>query len=316
MKLRRAACIAVVTAGAGFALPSAAFDIDYAADRAPALAACDADWHRGRRAEAASCYSSLLVAESDPRIRAEAAWALGNVQSANDYFQQAFDTYPDDPSLRTRWGKLFSVTHQDSEAVKLYQEALAIDPSYVPAILGLTEIAAERFEGQAREWVDEALALDPDSIHARLLLAGMELEVGNLDAADEALDEALALAEENGVAPLEIFALKASADLLRGVFESPWIDRALEYNPSYGRAYSIPAYYFVITRRYREAIDFYQRAVAIQPDLYEAHAELGVNLLRENRVDEAQRHLAIAYGGDPYSARTVNTLRLIDSFDN
>ena len=41
-----------------------------------------------------------------------------------------------------------------------------------------------------------------------------------------------------------------------------------------------------------------------------------MNLLRENRLEEAQRHLQIAYRGDPFSAPIVNTLRLIDSFDN
>ena len=39
-----------------------------------------------------------------------------------------------------------------------------------------------------------------------------------------------------------------------------------------------------------------------------------MNLLRENKIDEAQQHLQIAYRGDPFSAPIVNTLRLIDSF--
>jgi tetratricopeptide (TPR) repeat protein len=56
--------------------------------------------------------------------------------------------------------------------------------------------------------------------------------------------------------------------------------------------------------------------VQIQPDLHTAHAELGVNLLRENKLDEAQQHLAIAYRGDSFSATIVNTLRLIDSFEH
>ena len=41
-----------------------------------------------------------------------------------------------------------------------------------------------------------------------------------------------------------------------------------------------------------------------------------MNLLRENKIDEARPHLEIAYRGDPFSAPIVNTLRLIDSFDN
>ena len=41
-----------------------------------------------------------------------------------------------------------------------------------------------------------------------------------------------------------------------------------------------------------------------------------MNLLRENKIDEARPHLELAYRGDPFSAPIVNTLRLIDSFDN
>ena len=74
---------------------------------------------------------------------------------------------------------------------------------------------------------------------------------------------------------------------MRGKTDSEWTARALEANPGYGDAYAMPAYFYVITRRYREAIELYQRAVDIEPGLYSAHAELGVNLLRENRVDEA-----------------------------
>ncbi len=144
----------------------------------------------------------------------------------------------------------------------------------------------------------------------------MDLEEGEIAAADERLDTALEIVERNGDPPLEIYALKASVDLLRGVTESEWTARALEFNPSYGDIYATPAHFYVITRRYREAIELLEKAVRTEPDLYSAHAELGVNLLRVNRIDEAQQHLATAYRGDPYSAQTVNTLRLIDSFEN
>jgi tetratricopeptide (TPR) repeat protein len=295
---------------------ASAYEIEYAADRPAELKACDAARYRGDRAAAVSCYSSLRVESEDLRIQAEAARALGDPRSANDLFKTAFDDYPDDPLVRTRWGRLFLETHEANEAVKLFQESLAIDASYVPAIVGLAEVAAGRFEDRAREWVEEALSLDAASIPAHLLIARMNLEIGEVDAADEELDRALELAEAQEIAPLEIYALKASVDLLRGVTESDWTKRALEYNPTYGEIYATPAYFYVITRRYREAAELYRKAVEIQPDLYSAHAELGVNLLRDNRIAEAQAHLATAYSGDPFSRPVVNTLRLIDSFDN
>src|SRR4029079_5874464 len=126
------------------------------------------------------------------------------------------------------------------------------------------------------------------------------LEDGAIDAGNDALDTALELAEKNRRSPLEIYALKASVDLLKGTTASPWTQRALALNAGYGNAYAIPAHFYVITRRYREAIALLQKAVEIEPDLYTAHAELGVNLLRENELEEAQRHLQIAYRGDPF----------------
>ncbi|HUF73604.1 MAG TPA: tetratricopeptide repeat protein [Gammaproteobacteria bacterium] len=297
----------------------AAYGIDYSADRPEELRACDASYFRGERAESGRCYSALLAGDADIRIKAEAAWALGNIVAANNYFQEAFDANPEDARLRLRWGKLFEATNAEAQEVAtLYREALEIDPAYAPAILGMAELAAGRFEGRAREWVEEALEIEPESIGAHLLLASMELEVGNLELAEESLDRAFELVESSDYPPLEVYALRASLDLLRGDFESQWITRALEYSPMYGDAYAIPAYFFVITRRYREAIDFYERAVDVQPDLYAAHTALGVNLLRENRVDEAYRHLRTAYEGeDGYSSdTTVNTLNLIDSFVN
>ena len=294
---------------------TAAYRIEYASDRPAALSACDAMRYSGDRIAATSCFSALLVNETDDRLRAEAAWGLGDIRSANGYFQSAIGTYPDDAALRTRWGRLFSETHDDAEAVKLYQEALGLDPEYVPAIIGLAEISAGRFEDRSREWIEDALDLEPDAIDAHLLLARTELEIGNLDAAEAALDEAAELIAARGLAPLELYSLYVSLDLLRDITDSEWTTRALDYNAAYGGIYATPAYFYVITRRYREAIELFRKAVEIEPDHYEAHADLGVNLLRVNLIDEAQDHLARAYAGDPYSARTVNTLRLIDSLD-
>ena len=307
----------VLTAIAIFASAPAAlaYEIDYSPDRPQSLRDCDDDYFRGRRAEAARCYSDLQAGDSDVRIKAEAAWALGDVVTANSYFQQAEDEFPEDPRVRVRWARLFRATFQREVEVPLYQEALQLDPEHVPAIIGLAEAAADRFEGQSREWVNDALSLDSEAIRAHLLFARMELEVGNIDSAEVSLDRALVLTEQNGYPPLEVYALKASADLLRDNFESEWVDRALAYNASYGEIYAIPAYFFVITRRYREAIDYYRRAVELQQDNWSARVELGVNLMRDNRFEEALRELEIAAQGlDNFiSDKHYNSGILIDS---
>ena len=293
-----------------------ALGLNYSMERDASLRDCDDLLYRGERLGAQRCYSSLLSNSADVRVQAEVAWSLGDLKSANTHFQSAVKLYPEDPYVRARWGYLFHATHQDNEAVKLFQEALELDSEFIAAKLGLAKVSAGRFELRARAWVDEVLAEDGEALEAHLLLARMDLEDGAIDRADELLDRALKIAESKGLPPLEIYALKASVDLLRGVTNSSWTSRSLEFNASYGEIYATQAHFYVITRRYREAISLLRQAVELQPDLWSAHAELGANLLRENRVAEAQAHLATAYQGDPYSARIVNTLRLIDSFDN
>ena len=301
-------------------------EFDYSNDRDAELRSCDAHLYGGERVEAERCYGALLTKSQDARIRAEASWSLGDLRTANSYFQTAIEIYPDDARARTRWGRLYLATHQDSDAVELFQESLELDPDLTDAKLGLASVSAGRFEEEARapglvprtarELVAEVLAADPGKLEAHLMLARMDLEEGSLEVADRALATALEIAEAEGLPPLEVYALNAASDLLHGVTDSPWTSRALAYNANFGGIYSTPAHFYVITRRYRQAIVLLQQAVNVQPDLWAAHAELGVNLLRVNRLEEAQRHLTIAYRGDPFSAKIVNTLRLIDSFDN
>jgi len=296
---------------------SYALTIEYALDRPAVLVACDERMYRGARTEADTCYRKLLAENPDSRIKADAARALNDVREANSRYQAAIKEYPDDPALRTRWGELFIATHQNNEAIRLFQEALELDADYAPAKIGLAKIAAGQFDEKTREWAQQVIDESPDdALEAHLLLARAALEDGALDDGEDELDAALELAEDNDRSPLEVYALKASLDLLRNTTESPWTARALALNPSYGGAYATPAHFYVITRRYREAIALLRKAVDIEPDLYSAQAELGLNLLRENKIEEAQRHLEVAYRGDPFSAPIVNTLRLVDSFDN
>ena len=310
--MRRVLAVAALALAAWPA--AAAVRGDEQGKRPAALHPCDESWDRGDRAAAKQCYTELLRS-ADLAARAEAWWALGDVKSANEVFRDAIKAEPENPELRVRWGYLYLRTHQESEALALFGEALEIDERHMPAKLGLARVFAERFEDKAQKLVDEALAANPDSIEAHLLQGRLRLELSNLEEADKSLDKALELAAAQRRSPLELYALKASVDLLRGVTDSAWTKKALEHNPRYGEIYSIPARYYIITRRYREAIELYEKTVRVDPENWAAHADLGVNLLREAREEEGRRHLEIAFEGDPFSAKTVNTLRLLDSFE-
>ena len=258
------------------------------------------------------CFRNHLSNPS-PALRADAAWALGDIQLANALFRAAANASPDDAAVRVRWGELFLSTYQVADAEALFAEALAIDAGNVAAKLGLARVALGRFEARARNIVDSVLAEDPDNGAAGLLAARLALEVGDTEAAGELLQTPLAA--ESLLLRLEAMALAAASDHILGSVPSTWEAKALEIHPGYGELFETVAHFYVITRRYREAIAQLERAVEIDPDLWSAHATLGINLLRVNRFDEGRRSLAKAHDGDPYNVEVVNTLRLLDSLD-
>lgn len=290
-----------------------AFPIYYDLDRPDTLRSCDQHQYEGRRQAAQECYQQRLEQASGLE-RADAAAALGDIRQANKLYRElAADST--DPAIKTHWANLYLQTHQVSDAEALFREALLYDVTWLPARIGLAKALSEGFEGQAREALRQILNEYPDNVQALLLLARIELELQNLDEARRLLDHALANVDAQGLPPLEILALHAGANLLEDKPLKPWTDRALQYNPAYGDIHAIPAHFYIITYRYREAVDLYQKAVALDPELATAHRDLGINQLRVNNVFAARYHLQRAYDLDPFDAQTVNTLRLLDDLD-
>jgi tetratricopeptide (TPR) repeat protein len=285
--------------------------IDYDPRRPLELRPCDDHRYHGRAEQARACYSKLFQSQT-PIVAAEAAWALGDMQRANEVFRDSLQNNERAVQPRVRWARLFLQTHQYSDAAELFGQALRVFPNDVHAKLGLASVYAERFEGQARPLVEEALKQDGDLIEGHLLTASMDLEEGQLEGAEQALDRAMRLVSREKLPPLEVYALRASLEMSRGGNPDQWIKRILDYNPRYGTVYQQLAHFEIMRRRYREATVLLRRAVEVQPDLWGAHAELGSNLLRLGLIDEARTHLQMAYSGDPYSPTTVNSLRLLD----
>ena len=276
---------------------------------ASSLQPCLDHHERGRRAEARRCYLDAARVTSDPRIQAEVAWKLGDLKRSNDHFRAAVAQFPKDADLRVAWGRVYLAAHQNSDAAQLFKEALEINPKHPGAHLGMALASADRFESAAADQARKALELDPNLTEGHALLASLSLEEDDPAKAAEHLDRALATKGS----PLQAWALRASLDLLAGRPAATWVEKALDYNPRDGKVYAIPAHFFEITRRYQEAADLLRKAVELDPEDWDAHARLGVNLWRLGDEAGARRHLEAAYRGDPFSAVTVNSLKLMDS---
>src|SRR5579864_2139734 len=272
--------------------------------------------HHGRLAEAQSCFSRL-AAGSNPYFRAEGLWAIERYQEANEQFKALVKQEPKNALYRVRWGLLFLERFNPAEAGNLFNEALEIDKDNAQAYLGLARVSAENFGGKAVELAEKSAKLDPTLPDAHELLAYLALEDNDEERAAKEADQALAISGE----ALDALAIRAVIEWLDDKAETPhlenqWIDRVLKINPAYGEAYATAGHFFVINRRYTEGIKFYRKALDLNPRLWGARAELGVNLMRLGQEGEAKAQLEQCYNASYKSAEVVNTLRLMDSYAN
>ncbi len=238
--------------------------------------------------------------------RAEALWAAHDYDGANNEFKALVAAHPENADYRYRWGQLFADRFNPGEAAKLYQEALGINPKHAKAMLALAGLAAENFDPKAKEFAKQALEADPKLSEAHVLMARIALEDDDRKTANEEADAALATNAD----AVDAIAVKAAMDLLADK-ESPWVAKI----GNRGKGYETIAYFFVINRRYEDGIMYYRKAIAATPDLWSAHSQIGINLMRLAREDEARKELELAYENHYRDNSTVNALRLMDSYD-
>jgi tetratricopeptide (TPR) repeat protein len=241
--------------------------------------------------------------------KAEALWKSHDYQGAIYEFEALIKAHPENAEYQAREGELFFERYNPAEASKNFEQALTLDPKNKTALLGMARVLADSYSGKANEAADKALEVDPKLYEADELKARVALEDDNHKDARAAAEAALAINPK----AVDAMAVLATMDLLADR-PSQWLDK-IAANPERGKGYETVAHFFVINRRYEDGIVYYRKAIEAQPDLWTAHSQLGVNLMRLGRTDEAYKELETAYnndhGGDP---ATVNSLRLMDTY--
>ena len=285
-----------------------------------ALANCDSDYWAGQLESASDCYAAILSSAEPNEIKAEATWALGDRQAANGLFDDADGLSADEQSIMlTRWADLYAESHQLQEALNIYTEAAQLDEGNVYAKLGAMLVLLESNDAQAEEslrGLTDDIALPAQvRLKAMLTLSYIALQKNQLEEAEQLLGLSGGLAKDHPAMELEYFSLRASMEVRRRESPDEWIDQALEINPHYGDIYAVPAYFYRITFNYDKTGEFLQQAVDIQPDHWRAHLDLGANHLRQNRPTAARKHFEISYEGDSFDPEAVNSLRLMDTFE-
>ena len=272
-----------------------------------------------RLGDTAAASQALTVlfrqSEGDPAslLRAgRAAAALGRAREAQSLYRSAAAAGPA-PAIDTAWGMLFLEKYNRAEAVKSFQQALAQDPNWAPALAGLARALTEDDPPAAAAAAAKALEIDPLLADAELLLAELELDNTRYDAARTRIERVL----EQNPSHLDARALAAAITYVRGDragFDAE-VKRTLEINPSFGEIYRAAGELAARNYRFEDAVGLVREAVALDPTSARAHADLGMHLMRTGDEPQARQALDRAWSLDAYDVVTYNLLALLDTLD-
>lgn len=273
---------------------------------------------RGRREEARAVLEPLTrpsrAVHAAAALRAGiAARALGRAHDANEWLLEASRLAPGDPAVHVARGELFVERHDRAEAASIFREAIARDPRWAPAHLGLARALAGENLAAAAGAARQAAAIDAGLAEAALFEAEAALHADRRGEARGHIERALRINPRSPAA----HALAAALAHLEGRAADAGrsVQAALDVNPSYGDAFRIPAEQVAASGRFEDAVPLARRAATLEPWNPRALADLGMHLLRVGEEAEAREALERAFKADPFDLVSYNLLQMLDTLD-
>jgi tetratricopeptide (TPR) repeat protein len=276
----------------------------------------------GRKDEAEAVLLTLIDDYNSDRIAENDVEGLGRIgrtahllrspEDANEAYNQAELAGRASNQVLLWRAALFLAHHDPGHAEEVVSEVLAAAPHDSDALVYKARIVLEQamdFD-TARELVKEALASNPRNAGALAVLASVHLRDMQLAQADEALLRGLSVNPRD----LELLSLRATREFLADDvtrFEGTKA-RVFELNPNYTQFFVSVGQFADWEHRYTEIVEMMREAVKRDPEDAQAHAELGINLIRAGSDADGVRSLQRAFSLDPYNVRVFNTLHLYE----
>jgi len=248
--------------------------------------------------------------ESAPELTlvARALVHLEKFQDANDVYRSAIEADSTYIDAQLGAAELYTTKYDYADATQFLREALAINPNSARAHLNVA--LNKRLDGddEMRGSLNRALAINPNLVEALALKAELALEAGQFAPATIEIDRALKINPRS----LESHSLRAASLYLQDRDFETEIAATRAINPHYGAIFNTLSHFATITRRTAQAAEFARRAIALSPNLWDAHLSLGMAMLRLGQMPEGRTEVEIAFKGDPFNVWAKNTLDLLD----
>ncbi len=245
---------------------------------------------------------------------ARACSYLNRFQDANTLFFDATKQLSKNGQTYVFWGDLFLEKYNIADAQRTFQDALKINPNLAEAHLGLAKCYRTKSFEKASFAAENALNINPNFVAAYNFLSQLSITMGDYDGALEKLDKALEINPNS----LTTRTLRAVCFYSQKKYDDYKAEekRVLRINPKYADLYYQIADMQAKKYLFKESVDFYLKALALNPEHTAALAGYGTSLSRLGEEKAAKDELEKAFSLDPFNKYVGNLLTLFDEFPN
>lgn len=249
----------------------------------------------------------LVFSSEEVAMVALASWLMGNFHDANSLFSEAGRANPNNLEAHALWGDLFLEKYNAAEAQRSYQQALAINSRFIPALVGIANAVGDE------DVLQTALAINPNSVPAMETYAQLLMINGREDEAQDYFERVLALNPE-ALKTLSALASKAALEERTEDYEG-YLAQVESFSPGNAKFLGDVADTFGNNYLFVQAVEFARAAIAADPQYWQGYTLLGSNLIRLGEEAEGRANLEIAYENDPFNVLTHNMLEVFDTLD-
>jgi len=257
-------------------------------------------------------YERASAANDRLGLAAQALHHLEQYKESNRLFKQVTEQNAKDFETWVAWGNLFLEKYNPAEAASVFADVLKLNPKHPEALLGMALCRGEGTGEEVEKLLAKAMEVNPNFEAAHAAKAQFALQAEAFEDAEREISVCFKINPHS----LEAHTLKAVLRFAQGqdAAMQASIQDALQINSKYGEVFEAVGHFCVTQRLYKESVEFFKKAIEINPRLWKAYAALGANLMRIGEEKAAKEVLDRGFENDPYNVWTYNTLKLIDSY--
>jgi arylsulfatase A-like enzyme/Flp pilus assembly protein TadD len=225
-------------------------------------------------------------------LQATGAFSVGDYATGSALLKKVQKTEPELYLVYFLSGKAASMQGDWGTARKEFEKTLELNPNFDQAMMGLARALHRQGESiKAKQWLRQALAINPRNFRAWYELARVQAKDSPASAM-ASLEKTLAIQPNFALAFRERGLLRMKEQQYAAASRD--LEKAVELGMDDPTTYNYLGISYSRTNRLELAVSSYQRALAADPDLAEAHLNLAYAYHRLGQTAEARQEYVTA----------------------